>query len=294
MKILLLSIFVSLIATTASFAQPAGAFWQHPDDRVFQELIPGSGIEISTVFGDRATGSHASFIRVPAGSGIPTHNHTANTRSLVLDGPMAIPVPDNQIDPMSMVRRSYSFVPGGVNHRMNCLSGGEDCLFLIEQDGPFDANFETDAPGSAPRDPNAIEVPYDPNTGFAAVLPGVEFRDVFGDRSVEAHGTIVRVQPGEGIPAHYHTEVANGIVLNGLVEIPIPFDQVDPLTLPSSGAFSVPAMAPHEMNCVGTEVCEFYLRQDGPFDFNPVPEPNSATLLLTMASLIGLSLRRKK
>lgn len=97
------------------------AFWQPLEDAEFVELVPGSGIEISTVFGDRATGSHASFIKVPAGGGIPTHNHTANTRSLVLDGPMAIPVPDNEANPMTMIRGSSSLVPGGVNHRMLCL-----------------------------------------------------------------------------------------------------------------------------------------------------------------------------
>ncbi len=285
-----------VLLTSGAFAQdvPANpsAFWQPLSDAEFVELVPGTGIEISTVFGDRATGPHASFIKVPAGGGIPTHNHTANTRSMVLDGPMSIPVPDNEDNPMTMLRGSSSLVPGGVNHRMICLNEDADCLFLIEQDGPFDANFMDDAMGAAARNPEAIEVPFDSSTGFQTILPGVEFRTVFGDRATEAHGTIVRVEAGSGIPAHYHTEIANGIVLNGLVEIPVPFNQTDPIAMPTGGAFSVPAMTGHEMNCVGTETCEFYLRQDGAFDFNPVPEP-SCSLLLGFALVGSLSLRRR-
>ena len=146
--------------------------------------------------------------------------------------------------------------------------------------------------GTAVRNPDATEVPFDSATGFETILPGVEFRTVFGDRSTEAHGTIVRVQAGAGIPAHFHTEIANGIVLNGLVEIPVPFNQTDASAMPTGGAFSVPAMTGHEMNCVGAETCEFYLRQDGAFDFNPVPEPASTTLL-GIALLPCLALRRR-
>jgi len=199
----------------------------------------------------------------------------------VFSGPMEIPVPLDEMNPMMIELGSSSFVPPATEHLMGCLTAadsGNDCLFLIQQDGPFDvfptgsATFETGT-GTAPRNPLATELPFDMTDGFVEVLPGIEFRAVVGDFSVadgSQHGTIVRVQGGMGIPTHYHSLEARGFVLRGDVEVPVPYNQTNPTTIQPGGYFSVPAMAVHQMNCASETPCMFYLRQDGDFDFTPV------------------------
>lgn len=241
----------------------------------FQDT-PFPGVALGPAFSNDATGAHETFVRVAAGGAIPPHMHTQGTWSIVVDGPMEIPVPIDEMNPMMMVTGSAGFVPGSTEHLMGCLNASADCLFLIHQDGAFDVtpsgNMSVDS-GTSPRNTAAVEVPFSETMGWVDVgIPGVDFRAVVGDFSVQdgtQHGTLVRVQGGMGIPPHFHSLEARGFVLEGNVVVPVPFNQTNPTTIQRGGYFSVPAMAEHEMNCASTETCIFYLRQDGDFDFTP-------------------------
>lgn len=246
------------------------AVWLTPEMQTFDEAIPGIGF-LSTVFGDRMSGAHETFVRVTAGMGLPPHAHTMGTHSLVVQGPMQIPVPSNETDPAMMMTGMYGFVPPGTDHQMNCLNSAMDCLFLVTQAGPFDFT-PTDMPpmGDAERDPAATLQPFSA-IEWVDIIPGVvEFGPVRGEFMAGEHATIVRVQGGMGIPPHWHTMMARGFVLSGMVEVPVPYNQTDPMTMPSGSYFAVPPMAEHEMNCMSDTPCMFYLIQDGAFDFNPV------------------------
>ena len=242
----------------------------------FQDT-PFPGVQLAQAFSDETTGAHETFVRVAAGGAIPPHTHSQGTYSIVIDGPMEIPVPIDEMNPMMMETGSGGFVPPSTEHLMGCLDMAEACLFLIHQDGAFDVfptgNMAVEM-GTAMRDMAATEIPFDMTEGFVDVgIPGVEFRAVVGDFSVAdgtQHGTIVRVQGGMGIPPHFHTLEARGFTLRGDVQVPVPFNQTNPATIQPGGYFSVPAMTPHEMNCASATPCMFYLRQDGDFDFNPV------------------------
>jgi len=269
---------VTEVDVMAVAANPDAVFVT-PEGVNFQET-PFQGVELANAFSNDDTGSHETFVRVAAGGEIPPHMHTQGTYSVVVSGPMEIPVPLDEMNTSTMVTASGSFVPPATEHLMGCLTSatdGEDCVFLIHQDGAFDV-FPTGSirpeMGTAPRDPAAREVPFDDSTRFVDVgVPGVDFRAVVGDFSVQdgtQHGTLVRVQPGMGIPPHFHTLEARGFVLLGDVEVPVPFNQTNPIAIQPGGYFSVPALAEHEMNCASDTVCIFYLRQDGDFDFTPV------------------------
>jgi len=262
----------------------------------FQDT-PFPGVQLANAFSNDNSGSHETFVKVEAGGEIPPHTHTQGTYSMVFSGPMQIPVPLDEMNPMSMEPGSSSFVPPATEHLMGCLTpadSGEDCIFLIQQDGPFDvfptgsATFAAGT-GTAMRNPLATELPFDMSDGFVEVLPGVEFRAVVGDFSVadgSQHGTIVRVQGGMGIPPHYHSLQARGFVLRGDVEVPVPYNQTNPATIQPGGYFAVPAMAVHEMNCASATPCMFYLRQDGDFDFTPVDTGSDAMADVHAVSVI--------
>ena len=251
-------------------------------ERVEFQDTPFPGVALANAFSNEDLGSHETFVRVAAGGEIPPHMHTEGTYSIVVNGPMEIPVPLDEMDTMMMVTGSAAFVPPASEHLMGCLTSetmGEDCLFLIHQDGAFDVtptgSIRPEV-GTAPRDPAAREVPFSDTMGWVDVgVPGVDFRAVVGDFSVQdgtQHGTLVRVQAGMGIPPHFHTLEARGFVLVGDVEVPVPFNQTNPTTMLPGGYFSVPALAEHDMNCATETTCIFYLRQDGDFDFTPVTQ----------------------
>lgn len=238
---------------------------------------PFEGVALGPAFSQEGTGAHETFVRVSANGFIPPHTHTEGTYSMVIDGPIEIPVPIDEMNPTMLEVGSSGFVPGSVEHLMGCLNVNEDCIFLIQQNGPFDvfpSGNDPVAAGTSPRNPDATEVLFSETEGWVDVgIPGVDFRAVVGDFSVAdgtTHGTLVRVQGGMGIPPHFHTLEARGFVLQGDVVVPVPYDQTNPTSIAPGGYFSVPAMAPHEMNCGSDTTCIFYLRQYGDFDFTPI------------------------
>ena len=246
------------------------ASWVQLSEMTFEEIIPGI-VSFATPWGDLAAGPHATFARVSAGTGIPPHLHSNDIRSVVFDAPMEIPVPSNETEPGSLTLGSYMFVPGMTQHAMNCTNADEDCLFLLQQDSAFDFTPTDPPPGDPPidRDPGAEMKKFE-NVEFVELIPGVlDFGPLYGDFTTGAHGTIARVKAGTGIPPHWHSLEARGFVLQGLVEVPIPFDQTNPVTMTPGAFFLVPAAAEHAMNCVSTSTdCLFLLVQDGAFDVN--------------------------
>ena len=264
-----------------------------PDMVAFADT-PFSGVALGPAFNNDETGAHETFVRVAAGGAIPPHTHPEGTWSIVVDGPMQIPAPIDEMNPMMMITGSAGYVPASTEHLMGCLNPDEDCLFLIHQDGPFGVEPTGNiavATGVSPRNPDAIEVPFSETEGWNDVgIPGVEFRQVVGDFSVQdgtQHGTLVRVQGGMGIPPHFHTLQARGYVLQGDVVVPVPFNQTNPTTIQPGGYFSVPPMAVHEMNCASSSVCIFYLRQDGDFDFTPTGDTSTAMSTNRLVSSIS-------
>lgn len=261
----------------------------------FQDT-PFPGVALAQAFSNETSGSHETFVRVAAGGAIPPHMHSQGTYSIVVDGPMEIPTPIDEMNPMMMVTGGGSFVPGSTEHLMGCLNPVDDCVFLIHQDGAFDVTptgnmAVASGTGTSPRNMAATEVPFSDTMGWVDVgIPGVDFRAVVGDFGVAdgtQHGTLVRVQGGMGIPPHFHSLEARGFVLQGDVVVPVPVNQTNPATIQPGGYFSVPAMTEHEMNCASDSTCIFYLRQDGDFDFTPTGDMASSAMDSRLVSSIA-------
>jgi quercetin dioxygenase-like cupin family protein len=244
------------------------AAWVQLSEMSFEEIIPGI-VSFATPWGDLANGPHATFARVSAGMGIPPHLHSSDISSVVFEAPMEIPAPSNESEPGSLTLGSYMFVPGANQHAMNCTNDTDDCLFLIQQDAGFDF-VQTDPPAGDPpidRNPNAVMKKFE-NIEFVELIPDVlDFGPLSGDFMTEAHTTIARIKAGTGIPPHWHTLEVRGFVLQGMVEVPIPFDQTNPITMTLGAYFLVPAEAEHAMNCLSDSVdCMLLIVQDGAFD----------------------------
>jgi hypothetical protein len=96
--------------------------------------IPGgsSGAMSAPLWGDVTKGPYGGFTKFPAGFKAPMHNHTNDTKIVVVKG--AYIFNGKKYGP-----GSFLLVPGGTNHTS---AGPEDSetIFYLEQPGPFDLN----------------------------------------------------------------------------------------------------------------------------------------------------------
>lgn len=108
---------------------------------------------------------------------------------------------------------------------------------------------------------------------FEDIIPGtVAFGTVAGNRAEGAHGTFVRIPPGQATPLHTHVAAYHAVVIEGKFENPIDGDESSNVTLGKGSYYYVPAGAKHVTRCAADSPvdCLTYFHQDVPFDFAPV------------------------
>ena len=108
---------------------------------------------------------------------------------------------------------------------------------------------------------------------FEDIIPGtVAFGTVAGDRADGAHGTFVRIPPGQATPLHTHGAAYHAVVIEGKFENPIDGDADSQVTLGKGSYYYVPAGAAHITRCAADSPvdCLTYFHQDVSFDFAPV------------------------
>lgn len=100
-------------------------------------------------------------------------------------------------------------LPGGLRQRLLGMAGGRDRFlpFLDRMMALFDLP-EADAAGHLHS--------IDDDDAWDDMLPGVRFRDFDGGEALgDAHGGLVRLQPGESFPHHTHVGEERVLVLQG-------------------------------------------------------------------------------
>ncbi len=105
---------------------------------------------------------------------------------------------------------------------------------------------------------------------FEDIIPGtVAFATVAGDREKGAHGTFVRVPPGQATPMHTHGAAYHAVVIDGNFENPIDDDDMSNVTLTKGSYYYVPAGAKHITRCAEDSPvdCLTFFYQDASFDF---------------------------
>ncbi len=98
--------------------------------------MPGlEGAQQSVLWGDPAKGAHRIFYKWPAGTKVPTHNHTNGDRGVVISGTLSLAV--EGATPKKLPPGSYFSLGGGVHHA-TAVEGAAPCVFYIEREGAFD------------------------------------------------------------------------------------------------------------------------------------------------------------
>ncbi|MFK7856748.1 MAG: DUF4437 domain-containing protein [Granulosicoccus sp.] len=104
----------------------------------FEEIIPGV-VSFGTVAGDRAQGSHGTFVRIPAGKATPLHTHAAEYHAVIIQGMMENPITDVEISEETLMAGSYYYVPANAPHITRCAADSPvDCISFFYQSVPFD------------------------------------------------------------------------------------------------------------------------------------------------------------
>ncbi|MBX2803488.1 MAG: DUF4437 domain-containing protein [Myxococcales bacterium] len=113
----------------------------------------------------------------------------------------------------------------------------------------------------------AADVPY-----VDIIEEVVQFGTVMGDRESGAHGTFVRIPPGQATPLHVHGAEYHAVVLQGNFENPITGNADSEVVLTTGSYYSVPAEAEHVTRCAADSPvdCVSFFYQDVAFDFTPV------------------------
>ena len=105
---------------------------------------------------------------------------------------------------------------------------------------------------------------------FQDIIPGtVAFATVAGNREAGAHGTFVRIPPGQATPMHTHDAAYHAVVIDGNFENPIEGDKASNGTLTKGSYYYVPARVAHITRCAEDSPvdCLTFFYQDVPFDF---------------------------
>jgi len=104
----------------------------------FQDIIPGV-VAFGTVTGNRESGSHGTFVRIPPGQATPPHTHGAAYEAVVIQGRFENPIKNNDASNVTLTAGSFYSVPADAEHITRCAADSPvDCITFFFQDVPFD------------------------------------------------------------------------------------------------------------------------------------------------------------
>lgn len=112
----------------AKLAVPAEMQWNPAPDN--------PAISIAVLWGDPAKGAYGAVHRWAGGTKLDLHSHSREVKAVIVSGTLRITLEGGE--PKDLVAGSYLYEPGGVKHVSECVAGA-DCVFFVEQPGPFDS-----------------------------------------------------------------------------------------------------------------------------------------------------------
>ncbi len=237
----------------------------------FDDIIPDV-VAFGTVTGDREAGAHGTFVRIPPGQATPLHTHGAAYSAVVIQGNFENPIPGEVASDVVLTAGSYYHIPAGAEHITRCAQDSPvDCMSFFYQDVSFDFAVVESPEENPSGNAQAVFTPAE-SVVFDDIIPGVvAFGTVMGDREAGAHGTFVRIPPGQATPLHIHGASYQAVVIQGNFENPIPGNSSSDVVLTAGSYYSVPAGAEHITRCaqVSPVDCMSFFYQEVSFDFEP-------------------------
>ena len=94
------------------------------------------GISVAVLWGDPGKGPYGAVHRWAGGTKLDLHSHSNEVKAVIVSGTLRITLEGGE--PKDLVAGSYLYEPPGVRHVSECVAGA-DCVFFVEQPGPFDS-----------------------------------------------------------------------------------------------------------------------------------------------------------
>ena len=133
-----MKIAFSVVFVTALCANPCSAAdvsVSIPVTALKYEQAAFGPLKTAQAYGDRTSGAHGSFVKLPALFVSPPHTHTEDYYATVVSGVMASGLEGEPDIPLAA--GSYWFQKGKQRHVTKCLSANE-CVFFQSQAGKAD------------------------------------------------------------------------------------------------------------------------------------------------------------
>ena len=126
------------IQVVSAGSQGSKAVFTPADKVVFEDIIP-STVAFGTVTGDRESGAHGTFVRIPPGKATPLHTHGAAYDAVIIQGNFENPIEGESASNVVLTAGSYYHVPAGAKHITRCAADSPvDCISYFYQNVPFD------------------------------------------------------------------------------------------------------------------------------------------------------------
>lgn len=133
------SLFALAIATQGVLAMTGEkSVFTTVDAVEYADIIPGV-VAFGTVAGDRETGAHGTFVKIPPGQATPLHTHGAEYHAVIIQGKMENPIEGDDNSDATLTAGSYYYVPAGAKHVTRCAADSlVDCVSYFYQTVAFD------------------------------------------------------------------------------------------------------------------------------------------------------------
>lgn len=97
---------------------------------------------ITVLHGDPAKPNADVFLRIGAGTALPTHRHTSAERMILVSGKLRVHY--RGAAAVTLAPGDYAYGPAGLAHSATCL-GKRPCTLFIAFEGPVDALADTNS-----------------------------------------------------------------------------------------------------------------------------------------------------
>ena len=124
-----------LVSFLAAGPEARATVLQMPSDLTWSDSPVLPGVKQAVLWGDPKSGAYGLLRRLPAGSALPWHTHTQDSRAVILSGTLTVEAEDAPARELGA--GGHAAISGGRKHRVSCSAAAE-CLYLEQQPGAAD------------------------------------------------------------------------------------------------------------------------------------------------------------
>jgi hypothetical protein len=262
---------VAMVATIVGMALAAPATGQEPTGIIrpaaalpWSVETPGTPVQISVLWGDRAAGPAGVLLKVPGGWDSGPHGHTADYHAFVIAGRW-VHAAEIEAEPAPVLGPgSYFAQRRAARHTDRCLAG-PDCVVFVYTGEPV-----ATLPAASTSTPQAGATRITPSADLqwarqSPTLPQ-HISLLWGSRDRGPYGEFVKLPSGFDSGLHAHTGSYHGVLVSGTWIHLEANGAGDDLELGPGSYVMQPGGGMHVDRCKAGAECVLFIFQDSKAD----------------------------